>query len=65
MVVDSSEPLTLGSRMRLRRILYRLYAALKIHLGEEAAYLGVLDHNISPDEQAKLAEAIETALVQG
>ena len=54
--------LTLANRLRLRRILYRLFALLKIHLGEEEAYLGVLDHNLSPAEQDELVRAMEHAL---
>ncbi len=53
--------LTLANRLRLRRILFRLYATLKIHLGEEEAYLGVLDHNLSAAEQAELVQAMEHA----
>lgn len=53
--------LTLGTRLRLRRVLLRLYAIVKIHLGEEQAYIGVLDHNLSPDEQVALAQALEHA----
>jgi Hemerythrin HHE cation binding domain len=53
--------LTLANRLRLRRILYRLYATLKIHLGDEEAYLGVLDHNLSPAEQDELVLAMEHA----
>lgn len=54
--------LTVANRLRLRRILYRLYAMLKIHLGDEEAYLGVLDHNLSDDEQEELVRAMEHAL---
>lgn len=53
--------LTLANRLRLRRIVYRLYAMLKIHLGDEEAYLGVLDHNLSPAEQDELVRAMEHA----
>lgn len=53
--------LTFSNRLRLRRIVYRLYAMLKIHLGEEEAYLGVLDHNLSPAEQDELVRAMEHA----
>ncbi|HET9681812.1 MAG TPA: hemerythrin domain-containing protein [Candidatus Limnocylindrales bacterium] len=55
--------LTLATRLRLRRIIYRLYATLKIHLGEEEAYLGVLDHNLSAEEQDELVTAMEHSLV--
>ena len=50
--------LTLANRLRLRRILFRLYAMLKIHLGDEEAYLGALDHTLSPAEQNELVRAM-------
>ncbi|NJD29417.1 MAG: hypothetical protein FIA92_14125 [Chloroflexi bacterium] len=53
--------LTLGTRLRLRRVLLHLYSILKIHLGEEQAYIGVLDHNLSDEEQLELARALEHA----
>jgi hypothetical protein len=53
--------LTLANRLRLRRVMFRLYAMLKIHLAEEEAYLGVLDHNLSPAEQDELIRAMEHA----
>jgi hypothetical protein len=53
--------LTLANRLRLRRVMFRLYASLKIHLAEEEAYLGVLDHNLSPAAQDELVQAMEHA----
>ncbi len=54
--------LTFVNRLRLRRILYRLFAIVKIHLGEEEAYLGVLDHNLSAAEQDELVKAMEHSI---
>lgn len=54
--------LTLGVRLRLRRVLFRMFASLKIHLGEEEAYLGVLDHDLSADEQEALVRAMDHAM---
>jgi hemerythrin-like domain-containing protein len=48
----------------LRRVLYRLYALLKVHLAEEELYLRVLDHNLSPDEKDVLARGIDHAVAQ-
>ncbi len=45
----------------LRRVLYRLYSLLKVHLAEEELYLGVLDHNLSAEEKAILARGIDHA----
>jgi hypothetical protein len=53
--------LTLANRLRLRRVMFRLYALLKVHLADEEAYLGVLDHNLSPAEQDELVRAMEHA----
>ena len=48
----------------LRRVLYRLYALLKVHLAEEEEYLRVLEHNLSPDEQAELVGRLEHAVAE-
>ncbi len=48
----------------LRRVLYRLYAVLKVHLAEEEEYLRVLDHNLSAEEQMELARALEHAAAE-
>lgn len=45
----------------LRRVLYRLYALLKVHLAEEEEYLRVLEHNLTESEQALLIRRIEEA----
>lgn len=46
----------------LRRVLYRLYSILKVHLAEEELYLGVLKDNLSPEEQDVLARGIDHAV---
>lgn len=58
----ASQDLWFGARLRLRRVLYRMYAILKIHLAEEQAYVDVLDRNLSDDEQAELARAMDHAM---
>jgi hypothetical protein len=45
----------------LRRVLYRLYAILKVHLAEEELYLGVLDRNLTDEEKDLLAQGIDHA----
>lgn len=57
-----AQPMELGVQLRLRRVLYRLYALLKVHLAEEDAYLGVLEHNLSPAEEDELARSMAHAL---
>ena len=50
--------------MGLRRVLYRLYAILKVHLAEEDAYLALLERNLSAEELDTLALGIEHAIAQ-
>jgi len=53
--------LSAADAMGLRRVLYRLYSILEVHLAEEELYLGVLDHNLSVEEKDVLARAIDHA----
>jgi len=50
-----------GDEIGLRRVLYRLYAMLKVHLAEEEGYLGVLDRNLTAEEKDVLAIGIDHA----
>jgi len=50
-----------GDEVGLRRVLYRLFAILKVHLAEEELYLGVLDRNLSAAEKDLLAQGIDHA----
>jgi hypothetical protein len=50
-----------GDEIGLRRVLYRLYAMLKVHLAEEELYLGVLDRNLGAEEKDALAKGIDHA----
>jgi iron-sulfur cluster repair protein YtfE (RIC family) len=46
----------------LRRVLYSLYAIVKLHLAkEEEIYLPLLDARLTPGEAQELFEAMETA----
>jgi hemerythrin-like domain-containing protein len=51
--------IALGKRLALRRVLFQLYALLKIHLAEEEAYLRVVDHGVSGDVADVLAAALD------
>jgi Hemerythrin HHE cation binding domain len=57
----ADERLGEADQIGLRRVLYRLYAMLKVHLAEEELYLGVLDRNLGPDEKDALARGIDHA----
>lgn len=48
-----------GKRLALRRVLFQLYALLKIHLAEEEAYLRVVDHGVSTEVADLLAAALD------
>ena len=48
----------------LRRVLFRLYSLLKVHLAEEELYLGVIDRDLSPEEKDILARGIDHAAAQ-
>lgn len=48
----------------LRRVLFRLYALLKVHLAEEELYLGVLDRALGAEEKDLLAHKVEQAIAE-
>jgi hypothetical protein len=45
----------------LRRVLYRLYSLLKVHMAEEEMYLAVLERDLSDEEKDLLARGIDHA----
>jgi hypothetical protein len=47
--------------MGLRRVLYRLYSLMKVHLAEEELYLRVIDRDMSEAEKDELARGIDHA----
>jgi Hemerythrin HHE cation binding domain. len=57
----AEESMSQSDEVGLRRVLYRLYAILKVHLAEEELYLGVLDRNLSAEEKDLLAQGIDHA----
>ena len=57
----ADERLGEAEQIGLRRVLYRLYSMLKVHLAEEELYLGVLDRNLSAEEKDALAQGIDHA----
>jgi Hemerythrin HHE cation binding domain len=50
--------ITLGRTLALRRVLYGLYALLKVHLAEEEAYLRIIERGV-PDD---IADAVTASL---
>ena len=46
----------------LRRVLYGLYALVKVHFAkEEEVYLSILDARLTPEEAHRMFEAMEEA----
>lgn len=60
----AEEQLSENDEIGLRRVLYRLYSMLKVHLAEEELYLGVLDRNLSAEEKDALAAGIDHAAAE-
>ena len=54
-----SGPVTLGRSLAIRRVMFQLYALLKIHLAEEEAYLRIVEHGLTSDVADVLAAAME------
>jgi iron-sulfur cluster repair protein YtfE (RIC family) len=51
--------LSLGRTLALRRVLFQLYALLKIHLAEEEVYLRIVNHGVTADVAELLAAALD------
>jgi Hemerythrin HHE cation binding domain len=50
--------ISIGQSIALRRVIFRLYALLKVHLAEEQVYLDILDRREAPE----MAEALAAAM---
>lgn len=50
-----------GDTVALRRVIFRLYAFLKVHLAEEQLYLHLVDRGVSPESAERLVAAMEHA----
>ena len=51
--------LSMNEKVALRRIVFRTYALLKIHMAEEMLYAELVEHGASPDAEQALAAAME------
>lgn len=51
--------LTLGKSLALRRVMFGLYALLKVHLAEEDAYLRIVDRGAGDEMGEVIAAALE------
>jgi hypothetical protein len=59
-----ADDLAEADEIGLRRVLYRLFTILKVHLAEEELYLGVLEGALDDPEKERLALAIEHAVAE-
>ncbi len=51
--------ITVGRAIAMRRVIYQLYALLKMHLAEEEMYLRIVEHGVTTDVAEMLAAAME------
>jgi iron-sulfur cluster repair protein YtfE (RIC family) len=51
--------ITIGRAVAMRRVIYQLYALLKMHLAEEEMYLRIVEHGVTSDVADMLAAAME------
>lgn len=62
-LTDELEPgrLTLGRAIALRRVIFQLYALLKIHLAEEVTYIRLVERGVSSDIGEVIAASLAHA----
>jgi hypothetical protein len=58
-------PLPTRENIALRRVLFNLYAMLKVHLAEEELYLGIITRGAQAGVADAMAAALEHPLVTG
>ena len=54
-------PITVRDELVLRRVLYRLFVMMRIHLHEEERYLAIIDRNASDPELRDLVDGMRHA----
>jgi iron-sulfur cluster repair protein YtfE (RIC family) len=54
-------PLSVRDELVLRRVLYRLFAMMRVHLFEEERYLAIIDRNASDPEVRSLVDGMRHA----
>jgi hypothetical protein len=50
---------TIGRTLGVRRVMFQLYALLKVHLAEEDAYLRIVERGVDTDVADVMAAAME------
>lgn len=56
---------TIGRTLGIRRVMFQLYALLKVHLAEEEAYLRIVDRGVTTDIADIMAVAMNHPLAGG
>jgi hemerythrin-like domain-containing protein len=56
---------SVGRALALRRVVFQLYALLKIHIAEEEAYLRIVEHGVGADVADVLAAAMDHPIGAG
>jgi hypothetical protein len=56
---------SLGKAVALRRVVFQLYALLKVHVAEEEMYIRIIDHDAAPDAAEVMVTAIEGHTIGG
>lgn len=56
---------TIGRTLGIRRVMFQLYALLKVHLAEEDAYLRIVDRGVTTDIADIMAVAMNHPLAGG
>jgi hypothetical protein len=54
---------SLGNAVALRRVVFQLYALLKIHIAEEEMYIRIIDHDSAADAAEVMAAALDHHVV--
>jgi hypothetical protein len=54
-------PLAASHAVVLRRVIFQLYAELKVHLAEEQQCLAIVEHSVTPERAEALADAMAHA----
>lgn len=50
-----------GEKVELNRVLVKLFSVLKVHIGEEAMYIPLLEHNLEPERIDALVASMDHA----
>ena len=58
LIDEAGDHLTLGKTLAIRRVMFQLYALLKVHMAEEEAYMRLINHGVTDDMSDAVAAAL-------